>query len=77
MQVKKHYDFNIEDSLEWIESGVNQIMEIFSLKQEIVALKKFFIDDLLNLKKIVSILSPEKFPLATEEIQKIIIRQKM
>lgn len=64
---------NIEDSLEWIESGVNQIMEIFSLKQEIVALKKFFIDDLLNLKKIVSILSPEKFPLATEEIQKIII----
>ena len=64
---------NIEDSLDWIESGMNQIMEIFSLKPEILSLKTLLSDELVDLKKKVSSLSEDNFPLGTDVIQDIVI----
>ncbi len=64
---------NIEDSLEWIESGMNQIMEIFSLKSEFLTLKTLFSEELVDLKKKIVLLSEVNFPLATDVIQDIII----
>lgn len=64
---------NIEDSLDWIESGMNQIMEIFSLKPEILSLKTLLSEELVDLKKKVSSLSEDNFPLGTDVIQDIVI----
>lgn len=63
---------NIGDSLNWIESGINQITEIFSLKQEISSVKSLFTNELSELKKEILILSNENFPLPLNTVQNII-----
>ncbi len=63
---------NIEESLDWIESGMNQITEIFSLKQEITSIKTLFTSELSELKKKVSALSDKAFPLPLDTVQDII-----
>lgn len=70
----KWHDFfsNIEDSLNWIESGMNQITEIFSLEQEISSVKLLFTSELSELKKKILILSDKNFPLPLDTVQNII-----
>lgn len=63
---------NIEDSLNWIESGMNQITEIFSLEQEISSVKLLFTSELSELKKKILILSDKNFPLPLDTVQNII-----
>lgn len=63
---------NIEDSLNWIESGMNQITEIFSLEQEISSVKLLFTSELSELKKKILTLSDKNFPLPLDTVQNII-----
>lgn len=63
---------NIGESLNWIESGMNQITEIFSLKQEIASIETLFASELLKLKEKVPVLSDKNFPLPMETVQDII-----
>lgn len=63
---------NIGESLNWIESGMNQITEIFSLKQEIASIETLFANELLKLKEKVPVLSDKNFPLPMETVQDII-----
>ena len=64
---------NIEESLDWIEDGMAQIMEIFSQKQEIISIKAIFTEELAELKKKVANLSDNIFPLEVDVIQGIIV----
>ena len=64
---------NIGESLDWIDDGMEQIMEIFSQKQEIISIKAIFSEELAELKKKVANLSDNVFPLDVDVIQGIIV----